>query len=224
VPARSAADLFRLPVDRVFTVKGTGTVVTGTVWSGVLEKEHSVRLLPLDRLLRIRGLQAHSTAVDRVQAGDRAAIALAGVELDEVHRGMVLVRGDGWAPTRIVRADLTLLDPLATAISPRTWLRFHLGTQEVGARVIRRGDAATNAVVSPVRIVLDSPVVARAGDRFVLRSASPSETIGGGIITDPQAPPRARPWQRANVTRAARGSTSAHFPFALASAQGNVTH
>ena len=177
-------DLFRLPIDRAFTVKGTGTVVTGTVWSGSLERDAIVRLFPGDQAVRVRNLQAHGHDVATVSQGDRAAIALSGVALENVHRGAVLVRGAGWAESRVIRADLSLL-PSAPSIGPRTRVRFHIGTSDVGARIVgERGS---------VRIVLDAPILARTGDRFVLRSASPLATIGGGIVTDPVAPVRARP-------------------------------
>ena len=182
----SEDDLFRLPIDRAFTVKGTGTVVTGTVWSGALAKDEIVRLFPGDHPVRVRNLQAHGHDVPTVSQGDRAAIALSGVPLEAVHRGAVLVRGPGWTASRVIRAELSLL-PSAPTIGPRTRVRFHTGTSDVGARIVRTGDS------SSVRIVLDEPIVARTRDRFVIRSASPLFTVGGGIITDSAAPLRARP-------------------------------
>lgn len=195
IPARSPADLFRLPVDRAFTVRGTGTVVTGTVWSGTLTRDANVRLFPSNRAARVRGLHAHGRAVDTVRAGDRAAIALVGVELDQVHRGSVLVQGDGWASTRVIRADVALLPDAAVTLGPRSRVRFHLGTNEVGARLVVRGAVLEPGVIFSARVVLDEPIVVRAGDRFVLRAASPVSTLGGGIVTDPLAPLRARPWR-----------------------------
>ncbi|MEO7457924.1 MAG: selenocysteine-specific translation elongation factor [Gemmatimonadaceae bacterium] len=194
VPARSSSDLFRLPVDRAFTVKGTGTVVTGTVWSGSLTRDATLRLFPADIAVRVRGLQAHGANVDAVRAGDRAAIALAGVELDDVGRGSVLAQGEGWRPSRVLLGDVTLLPDAHIAIGPRSRVRLHLGTNEVGARLVVRGAELEPGAEVSARIVLDEPLIARAGDRFVLRAASPVETIGGGVITDPVAPPRARPW------------------------------
>lgn len=191
IPVRAFDDLFRLPIDRAFTVKGTGTVVTGTVWSGSLVREGTVRLLPGDVVARVRAVQAHGHAVDAVHAGDRAAIALAGLELDAVRRGMMLVQGDAWRASRVLRADVTLLEA-APSIAPRTRVRFHLGTSDVGARLVL-GKRFHDAGPRPARVVLDDPVVARTGDRFVLRSPSPSRTLGGGVVTDPLAPPRARP-------------------------------
>ncbi|MES2178743.1 MAG: selenocysteine-specific translation elongation factor [Gemmatimonadota bacterium] len=194
VPARAADDLFRLPVDRAFTVRGTGTVVTGTVWSGSIPRDGTARLYPGDKMVRVRGLQIHGSAVERVTAGDRAAVALAGVELSEVARGAVLVQGDGWKPSRVLRADVAMLEGHGAAFGPRSKVRLHIGTNDVGARMVARADALEAGDSAPVRIVVDDPVVVRAGDRFVLRSASPVVTLGGGTVVDPAAPSRARPW------------------------------
>lgn len=193
VPARSSDDIFRLPVDRAFTVRGTGTVVTGTVWSGTLARDAAVRLFPLNAAARVRGLHAHGHVVDSVCAGDRAAIALVGVELDQVHRGSVLVQSDAWGETRVIRADIMLLPHATSTLGPRSRVRFHLGTSEVGARLVVR-DTLVAGVPLSARVVLDEPVVVRAGDRFVLRAASPVATLGGGVVTDPLAPIRAKPW------------------------------
>ena len=185
-------DVFRMPIDRVFTVKGTGTVLTGTVWSGELAAADTARVMPLGVTARVRGLQSHGAAVDRVLPGTRAAIAVAGVDTQQVTRGATLVANEAWEATSVIRADLTLL-PDAPELRPRTRVRFHLATSDVGARVVAAGTPVAPGTSRAVRIVLDEPVVARAGDRFVLRSASPLATIGGGVITDPGAPRRARP-------------------------------
>jgi selenocysteine-specific elongation factor len=120
----------------------------------------------------------------------RAAIALAGVDASAVPRGATLVTLPDWPATLVVRADATLL-PGAPTLRPRTKVRFHLATSDVGARVVAVGSPVGAGESRPVRIVLDEPVMARAGDRFVLRSASPLATIGGGVITDPLAGRRA---------------------------------
>jgi selenocysteine-specific elongation factor len=208
VPARVVDDLFRMPVDRAFTIRGTGTVVTGTVWSGTLARDATLRLYPAGDVVRVRGLQAHGAIVDRIVAGQRAAIALAGVELSRVARGAVLVAGDAWRPTAVLRADVALLAEAPRAVGPRSALRLHLGTSEVGARVVAPGGPLAPGDARPARIVVDEPVVSRAGDRFVLRGGSPAGTVGGGIVTDPLAPRRARPWRRAEHTPA---EALAHF-------------
>ncbi|HEX6598602.1 MAG TPA: selenocysteine-specific translation elongation factor [Gemmatimonadaceae bacterium] len=194
LPPVHERDLFRLPIDRAFTVRGTGSVVTGTVWSGAVARDATLRLLPADRVVRVRGLQAHGHAVDRMNEGERAAIAVHGADVTELARGAVLVEGDAWHPSRVMRADVTLLPDAPTPITSRRWVRLHLGTAEVGARLVGpEGNVLPEATTS-VRLVLDHPLVARAGDRFVLRDASPARTIGGGVIIDPAAPMRARPW------------------------------
>ncbi len=189
---RAVGDVFRLPVDRVFTVKGTGTVVTGTVWTGQLALEDTVRVLPGAAVARVRGLHSHGAAVKRIARGQRAAIALAGVEGDDLERGATLVASGNWEPSLILRADVTML-PEAPVLRPRTRVRFHLATADVGARVVAAGGPVGAGDTRAVRIILDEPIAVRGGDRFVLRSASPLATIGGGVVTDSHAPRRARP-------------------------------
>jgi selenocysteine-specific elongation factor len=186
------ADLFRLPVDRAFTVKGTGTVVTGTVWSGVVERDALVRILPADRSARVRGIQTHGEQRDAAEPGARTAIALSGVHVDDVARGATIVTDKTWHATTLIRADVTLVAGSDVSLRPRTWLRLHVGTAEVGARVVAR--AVSRDEPFGARVVLDHPVVLRAGDRFVLRTSAPLNTIGGGVVTDPYAPRRASVW------------------------------
>jgi selenocysteine-specific elongation factor len=192
VPARRSDDLFRMPVDRAFTIRGTGTVATGTVWSGSLARDELLRLYPSGDVVRVRALQAHGHGVERVSAGERAAVALAGVELARVARGAVLVSGDAWRPSTVIRADVALLDDADRAVGPRSRLRLHLGTSEVGARVVPLDGALAPGESRAARIVVEEPIVTRTGDRFVLRGGSPVGTLGGGIVTDPLAPRRAR--------------------------------
>ncbi len=193
VAPRSDEDVFRLPVDRSFSVKGTGTVVTGTVWSGRLEKDESVRILPTNAVARARGIQTHGRVTQAAVPGARTAIALVGVEPVEVPRGSVLVDDPAWRPTTLARADVSVLPGVAAGLRPRTRVRFHVGTSEVGARVVAK--VVTEGAPFAARLSFDEPVVLRAGDRFVLRTTSPLNTIGGGMITDPYPPRRARPWE-----------------------------
>jgi selenocysteine-specific elongation factor len=205
IPARAADDLFRLPVDRAFSVRGTGTVVTGTVWSGALARDAVVRILPGDVTARVRGIESHGAARAEASPGTRTAIALSGVDVSDLHRGSVLVSDRAWSASHSVLAEVALLPDAPVPIGPRTKVRFHLGTVETGARVVASGGALAPGARKQARIVLDDPVVARAGDRFVLRSASPLLTIGGGIVNDPLPPHRrTRPWQRSAASPAER--------------------
>jgi len=193
VTPRTDDDLFRLPVDRSFSVKGTGTVVTGTVWSGRLDKDESVRILPKNASARARGIQTHGKPAQAALPGARTAVALVGVEPSDVPRGSVLVNDPGWRTTTLARADVSVLPGVAASLRPRTKIRFHVGTSEVGARVVAR--VVTEGARFAARLSFDEPVVLRAGDRFVLRASSPLNTIGGGVITDPYPPRRARVWE-----------------------------
>jgi selenocysteine-specific elongation factor len=177
-----ASDLFRMPVDRAFTIKGTGTVVTGTVWSGTVGREMSVTVFPLGRRSRVRGVQHHGAAVKEAGPGERVALALAEVDVEDVSRGSVIVANADWQPTSRVEAEITITDD-SVNIGPRTRLRFHLGTSEVGARIA--GADTRNGDSFVATVVLDEPLLVRGGDRFVLRLPSPPTTIGGGRIRDP---------------------------------------
>ncbi len=195
LPPRAAGDLFRMPIDRAFSVKGTGTVVTGTIWSGRVTVETPLRLYPANHPVRARSVQSHGEQLRELLPGTRAAIALAAVELADVARGGCLVEEGAWQPARVLRADVALVEDAPRPLRPREWVRLHLGTSEVGARVVAAGGALEVGERRGARLVLDAPLLSRAGDRFVLRSPSPPATIGGGIVTDPMpAHRRVRPW------------------------------
>lgn len=191
-PARAVDDLFRLPVDRVFSVKGTGTVVTGTVWSGRLATDTNVRLLPSGLDARVRALQRHGEAVAEVAAGHRAAVALAGVDRHAIGRGETLVDHRSWDIAHMLTARLTAVPDVPRPIEARQRVRFHLGTAEVMGRVtVLDGIRLEPGQTGWVQLRLEKPVVARAGDPFVIRSYSPVTTIGGGRVVEP-APPKRR--------------------------------
>ena len=205
LPARGGDDLFRMPIDRAFSLKGTGTVVTGTVWSGTLGRESVATVMPLGRPVRVRGLESHGSPVPTATPGMRAAVALAGVEVSDLRRGQVLVADDSWAPSTVMLAHVEILPSARRALGPRAQLRFHLGTADVGARVVAVGGALRPGSHAAARVVLDEPVISRAGDRFVLRGETPLVTVGGGVIDDPMPlGRRARPWQQAASTVADR--------------------
>lgn len=191
--ARRQDDLFRLPVDRAFTVRGTGTVVTGTVWSGTLRDSSDVTILPGEIAARVRGLQVHGAAGPAVKAGERAAVALAGVDRDRVSRGAVLVTDPGWRETRMITTHLEILPDTGWALEQRQRVRVHLGTSEVMARArVLSASALHPGEAGWVQLRLEGPLVARAGDRFVIRSFSPVTTIGGGRVVDPDPPKQRR--------------------------------
>jgi selenocysteine-specific elongation factor len=196
VNSRAKDDLFRMPVDRAFTIKGTGTVVTGTVWSGSIARDATLSVFPPGKQLRVRGIQHHGTQEKAAEPGQRIALALANIDPSNVRRGSVIVSADSWQPTSRIEAEITLSSDAPT-IGPRSRLRFHLATSDIGARITRpiRYDGENDARFFAT-IVLDEELLVRAGDRFVLRLPSPEQTIGGGRIVDPypmrrrkQAPP-----------------------------------
>jgi len=192
---RPVADLFRLPIDRVFALPGAGTVVTGSTWSGTVAAGTSVRLLPLDREVRVRSIQVHSEDAEQAGPGRRTALALVGVDKDEIDRGQVAVTGTGWAPTSTLDVSLELLPSARKPLAVRTRVRVHLGTAEVLGRVAQVRAIAPGET-SVARLLLERPLVARGGDRFVIRSFSPVTTIGGGVVLDPYPPRRPRVSER----------------------------
>jgi len=181
----ASADIFRMPVDRAFTIRGTGTVVTGTVWSGTIDRDTSVTVFPPGKESRVRGIQHHGAAVKRAGPGERVALALPDIDVADVSRGSVVVADNAWPPTSRVEAEINLTDQ-SVDIGPRTRLRFHLGTADVGARLARvtRGEDPQRSNFTAT-VVLDEQLLARGGDRFVLRLPSPPITIGGGRVIDP---------------------------------------
>jgi len=188
VRARRLEDLFRLPIDRSFSVRGVGTVVTGTIWSGRIDVSADVRIMPGDRTARVRGIQVHGRQTAMAAAGQRAAVALVGVDREQVQRGHLLVSDHVWRSTRYVDARVDLLPDSPWPLKHWQRIRFHLGTAESLARVAAFGGQPIRPGESGyVQLRLEQPVVARAGDRFVMRFYSPVTTIGGGSIVDPWA-------------------------------------
>ncbi|MEO8194668.1 MAG: selenocysteine-specific translation elongation factor [Gemmatimonadales bacterium] len=179
---RTSDDLFRMPIDRAFTVRGTGTVVTGTVWSGEIKRDMTIFIQPGGQTSRVRAIQSHGAAVTVAGPGLRAAIAVADCELADVARGKELLGDREWVPTRELDAALVLTDDELEPTA-RTRVRLHIGTCDTGARFSRLQTALDGRLLA--RLILDEPVVARSGDRFVMRRPSPARTIGGGEVLDP---------------------------------------
>ncbi|MFQ5746668.1 MAG: selenocysteine-specific translation elongation factor [Gemmatimonadota bacterium] len=191
VEARQENDLFRMPVDRSFSVRGAGTVVTGTVWSGQVSEGESVRILPADRTVRVRAIQVHGDARPRVGAGRRCALALVGVAPEEVGRGAVVVQGDPWRVVRRLGVEVELLPDTSHGLEHGQRVRLFLGTGEVMARVLLADRAELRAGGRGWAVVeTEAPLVARVRDRFILRFYSPVVTIGGGRVAELKPPPR----------------------------------
>ena len=180
----------RLPIDRVFTVKGFGTVVTGTLSAGRLAVEERVEIYPRGLQSKVRGLQVHGHAVTQAQAGQRTAVNLQGIERVAIERGDVLAPAGGLVSSVLVDATVELLEDAPRPIKMRDRVRFHVGTQEVMARLLLVGQTELSQGGRAYgRFRLEAPVVALPGDRYVIRSYSPIITIGGGTLLD-VAPPR----------------------------------
>ena len=182
IQAKDASRFFRLPIDRAFSMRGFGTVVTGTLISGTLKAEDEVELLPTGRRLRVRGLQVHNEPASVATAGQRTAVNLPGIEPGEISRGMVLAEPGRLRPTTQIDCAFQLL-PGAKPLKHRAPVHFHSGTVELVGEIRLLGEY--------LRIILREPIMALPGDRFILRSFSPVFTIGGGIVLDIAAPRRA---------------------------------
>ena len=211
---RTAEDLFRLPVDRVFAVEGTGTVVTGTLWSGRLARGEVVRILPGGGDARVRAVQVHGEQVDAALAGQRTALALTGaaVRRGTITRGDVLVTHPAWRPSMMLTVRLNALAGSGWKLEAGQRVRVHLGTVEVMARLALFG-AAEIPPGEPAfaQLRLEAAVVARSGDRFVIRSYSPVTTIAGGVVLEPRPRKRKRlaDSERAALEAVARGGEHA---------------
>ena len=192
VPERSHETVTRLPVDRSFTMRGFGAVATGTLVAGELREGEELELLPVGARVRVRGLQVHGAAVRAAEAGQRTAVNLGGVETAEVERGMVLAPAGRLRPTQVLDAFVNVLADAPRPLRTRQRVRVHHGTAEVLARVAaleESGEIAPGAS-GLVQLRLESPVVALPGDRFIVRSYSPQQTVAGGEILDAHAQKR----------------------------------
>jgi selenocysteine-specific elongation factor len=185
VPEKNSAGHFRLPIDRVFTVKGFGTVATGTLVSGAVGKESEVELYPEGRRLRVRGMQVHGSKAERAVAGQRTALNLADIEPAELKRGDVLSEPGRFRAVTQVDCRLNLLAS-AKPLKHRAPVHFHSGTAEIEAEVrLLEGTAAMRPGASAyARLILRDAALLLPGDRFIIRMFSPVVTIGGGTVID----------------------------------------
>ena len=185
IPPKPGSGVPRLPIDRAFSLKGFGTVVTGTLLDGAIQAETELRLYPTDRTVRVRGLQVFGKTATRADAGQRTAINIAGIEPAEVHRGMVLSEPAHFRVTKLVDCWLELLSS-SKPLKHRAPVHFHAGTAEIEAevRLLDQQTSMQPATHGWVRLVLREPALLLRGDHFIIRKFSPVTTIGGGRIVD----------------------------------------
>ena len=179
----------RYAIDRVFTVAGSGTVVTGTVFNGSVTVGDKLMLSPDGLEVRVRGIQKDGRAAQQAIAGERCALNLTGADVEHVHRGDWVVAPQIHAPTQRLDVRLHVLASETQALKHWTPVHLHLGTADVTARIsIRRGASIAPGASAIVQLIADKPLAALNGDRFIVRDQSAMRTIGGGTIVDPFAP------------------------------------
>ena len=183
---KSSNGILRLPIDRVFTMKGFGTVITGTLLSGTVSTEQEIEILPKGIKTKVRGIQSHNLAVQRSVAGQRTAVNLQGVEKDQLSRGDTIVSAGFFTPTRTLDAKLDLLKQAPRGLKTGSRIRFYNSTQESIGRITLLG---TNELApgqeAYVQFRFEQPVIVQHGDRYILRFYSPMETLGGGMVLNP---------------------------------------
>ena len=187
---RPAQGVTRLPIDRVFSMKGFGTVVTGTLVSGRIAADAELAVAPGGRRVKVRGVQVHGEKRTEAVAGQRTAINLAGIEVEEIARGQALVTPGAFEETRLADAVVELLSG-AKPLKHGARVRFHQGTAEIMARVALIGPATDPIPAGGhafVRLRLEAPAILARGDRYILRAYSPTVTMAGGLILDPRPP------------------------------------
>jgi selenocysteine-specific elongation factor len=189
IPERSSDFLPRLPVDRVFTMKGFGAVVTGTLVSGQINEGDELQLLPGTKRVRARGLQVHGQPVAAASAGNRTAVNLGGVDVNSIERGMVLAPPGKFRSSQVIDVLVNVLPDSPRTLRSRARIRLHAHAAEILGRVRVLDESG---VIEPgedgfAQLRLEAPIVAVCGDRFILRSYSPSQTIAGGEVVDPFA-------------------------------------
>lgn len=185
VQSRDSQALARLPIDRVFTMKGFGTVVTGTLIAGTIHREQELEVFPTSRKVRVRGVQVHGQAAESAIAGQRTALNLAGVSTEDLSRGMTLAPVHTFAATRRADVQLTLLNSAERPLRSRSRVHFHSSTMETVAEVaLHTVKEVLPGSQALARIKLPEPALLLPGDRFIIRQFSPVVTIGGGTVLD----------------------------------------
>jgi len=186
VTPKSSNGILRLPIDRVFTMKGFGTVITGTLLSGTISAEQEVEILPKGTKIKVRGIQSHNQAAQRAVAGQRTAVNLQGIEKDQLSRGDTIVNPGFIKPTKTLDATLNLLKQAPRGLRTGSRVRFYNSTQETIGRITVLGtNQLAPGEAAFVQLRLDRPVSVQQGDRYILRFYSPMETLGGGMVLNP---------------------------------------
>ncbi|HXY49687.1 MAG TPA: selenocysteine-specific translation elongation factor [Terriglobales bacterium] len=189
VPARDSSALARLPIDRVFTMKGFGTVVTGTLLAGTIGRDAELEVCPSGKRVRVRGVQVHGAAAEKALAGQRTALNLAGVPVEELARGMMLAPPETFRSTNRIDVSLSLL-PSAKPLRDRARVHLHAYTSQTLAEVVLYGGPQVQpGTTAYAQLRLAEPALLLPGDRFILRQFSPVVTIGGGVLIE-NLPPR----------------------------------
>jgi len=189
IPSRKNDSIARLPIDRSFTVKGFGAVITGTLISGEISETDELEVLPIGKKVRVRGIQTHGKAVKSAHAGQRTAVNLGGIEHSEIERGMILAESGILRPTQIFDAEIEVLKDAKKSLKSRQRVRVHLGTVEALARiqVLNEAGEIKQGEKDFVQIRLEIPVICVPNERFIIRSYSPQMTIAGGRVLDNSA-------------------------------------
>ncbi|MCL2458005.1 MAG: selenocysteine-specific translation elongation factor [Desulfobulbus sp.] len=188
---------FRMAVDRVFSMKGFGTVITGTSLSGRIETGAELMFYPGRLTAKIRGIQVHGRDVDLIEAGHRTAINLQGIEKDQIHRGDMAAPPGSMIAGTILDAECHCLGSTPKELKNRTQVRVHLGAREIVGRLqLLESETLAPGETTHVQLILQEPVAAWPGDRYVIRSYSPITTIGGGLILNSAPKKRKRTLER----------------------------
>jgi len=193
IEPRRDRGIFWMPIDRSFTIKGFGTVVTGSALSGQVATGDTVELLPGRKKLKVRGLQTHGKTTERVQLGERAALNLAAIGRDEIQRGDVLATCDYFIPSTIMDVHIKLLPSVKKNLRNKSRVRVHIGTREILARIkLLSAENLEPGQSGYAQLLLETTAVAMRHDPFVIRQYSPAWTIGGGMILDANSRPLRR--------------------------------
>lgn len=194
IPERKNETIARLPIDRSFTVKGFGAVVTGTLATGEIAESNEMEVLPLGKKVRVRGLQTHGKSVKSAHAGQRTAVNLGGIDHAEIERGMILTEKDVLRPTQIFDAEIEVLKDAKRSLKSRQRVRVHIGTIEALARVqiLNGQNEIKQGEKDFVQLRLEIPTVCVSEERFIIRQYSPQMTIAGGRVLDNSAPKHRR--------------------------------